>query len=197
MYVDCAYHAFHPSHPRRRLLHVPIRTSNFLPFTNHRVPLQVRAVVYPSSKVILSASRDGTVRQWVLTSPSPATYDDTIAVQANSFINSLTYVRPSATYADGLIVSGGKDTIIDVRQPGKSPADNAERLLVGHANNVCSLDAFPQGHTFVSGGWDAQARVWSVDKGECTAELKGHGAAVWAVLAYDDSTIITGMSLES
>ncbi|GAB7356700.1 hypothetical protein MBLNU459_g7408t1 [Dothideomycetes sp. NU459] len=152
----------------------------------------VRAVAYPSPKAILSASRDGTVRQWLLTSSAPAAYDDTIAVQSTTFINALTYIRPSADYPDGLIVSGGKDTIIDVRPPGRSPADNAERLLVGHANNVCALDAFPHGHNFVSGGWDAQARVWDVQRGECVAELNGHGAAVWAVLAYDESTIITG-----
>lgn len=87
-------------------------------------------------------------------------------------------------------MSAGKDTIIDVRPPGHSPSDNAERLLLGHANNICALDAAPNG-TVVSGGWDAQARVWNVEQGECTAELKGHTAAVWAVLAYDENTIIT------
>ncbi|OBW68479.1 MAG: Uncharacterized protein AUREO_014550 [Aureobasidium pullulans] len=152
----------------------------------------VRAVVSPSARCIFSASRDGTVRQWLLTSPNPPTYDDTIAVQASSFVNSLTYAAPSSAHSDGLLVSAGKDTIIDVRRPFQSPDTDAERLLIGHANNVCSLDASPDGDTLVSGGWDTQARVWSISKGECTAELKGHDAAVWAVMVYDDSTIITG-----
>lgn len=146
----------------------------------------------PSARCIFSASRDGTVRQWLLTSPNPPTYDDTIAVQASSFVNSLTYAAPSSAHSDGLLVSAGKDTIIDVRRPFQSPDTDAERLLIGHANNVCSLDASPDGDTLVSGGWDTQARVWSISKGECTAELKGHDAAVWAVMVYDDSTIITG-----
>jgi phospholipase A-2-activating protein len=148
--------------------------------------------VSPSARYIFSASRDGTVRQWRLTSQSPPTYDDTIAVQATSFINSLTCAAPSSAYPDGLLVSAGKDTIIDVRRPFQSPDTDPERLLIGHANNVCSLDASPNGDTLVSGGWDAQARVWSIAKGECTAELKGHDAAVWAVMIYDDNTIITG-----
>ncbi|TIA20014.1 PFU-domain-containing protein [Aureobasidium pullulans] len=152
----------------------------------------VRAVVSPSARCIFSASRDGTVRQWLLTPPNPPTYDDTIAVQASSFVNSLTYAAPSSAHSDGLLVSAGKDTIIDVRRPFQSPDTDAERLLIGHANNVCSLDASPDGDTLVSGGWDTQARVWSISKGECTAELKGHDAAVWAVMVYDDSTIITG-----
>ncbi|CAD0091551.1 unnamed protein product [Aureobasidium mustum] len=152
----------------------------------------VRAVVSPSARCIFSASRDGTVRQWLLTSPNPPTYDDTIAVQATSFVNSLTFAAPSSTHSEGLLISAGKDTIIDVRPPFQSPDTDPERLLIGHANNVCSLDASADGDTLVSGGWDTQARVWSISKGECTAELKGHDAAVWAVLVYDDKTVITG-----
>lgn len=97
---------------------------------------------------------------------------------------------PSGAYSEGLLVSGGKDTIIDVRPPGHSASDNAERLLLGHANNICALDIGTNG-TIVSGGWDAQARVWHVEKGECVAELKGHTAAVWGVLIFDENTIIT------
>lgn len=151
---------------------------------------KVRAVVFPSSKTIFSASRDGSVRQWRLTAAKPPTYDDTISVQSGSFINSLAFMPPSGAYPRGLVVSAGKDTIIDVRPPGHSPTDNAERLLLGHANNICALDCGTDG-TIISGGWDAQARVWKVDQGECVAELKGHTAAVWAVLAYDQNTIIT------
>ncbi|KAL1310723.1 hypothetical protein AAFC00_000978 [Neodothiora populina] len=150
----------------------------------------VRAVVFPSPKLVYSASRDGTVRQWTLTGTKPVTYEDTIAVQSSSFVNSLAFIPPSATYSEGLIVSAGKDTIIDVRPPGRAPSDNAERMLLGHANNICALDVAPNG-TIVSGGWDAQARVWDVEKGECVAELKGHTAAVWGVLVFDENTIIT------
>lgn len=99
-------------------------------------------------------------------------------------------MAPTGAYTDGLIVSAGKDTIIDVRPPGRAPSDNAERLLLGHANNICALDVGTNG-TIVSGGWDTQARVWHLESGECTAELKGHTAAVWSVLAFDDETIIT------
>lgn len=148
--------------------------------------------MFPSSQSIYSASRDGTVRRWVLTSPKPATYDDTIAVQSGSFINSLTYIHPSKEHPDGLIVSAGKDTIIEIREPGNAPDQNAFRLLLGHAHNVCALDVGMQGRMVVSGGWDKQARVWDVENGECVSELEGHEASVWAVLVFDDQHIITG-----
>lgn len=44
----------------------------------------------------------------------------------------------------------------------------------------------------MSGSWDASAMVWDVEKGEATATFEGHGASVWAVLAYDESTVVTG-----
>ncbi|KAI4254285.1 MAG: hypothetical protein L6R42_007262, partial [Xanthoria sp. 1 TBL-2021] len=44
----------------------------------------------------------------------------------------------------------------------------------------------------VSGSWDSSARVWRVGKWECDAVLEGHQGSVWAVLAYDKDTIITG-----
>ena len=90
------------------------------------------------------------------------------------------------------MISGGKDAIIDVRQPGKPPDENAERLLLGHAHNVCALDVCVEGKFIISGSWDGTARLWRIGKWECEATFEGHGGSVWAVLAYDEAMIITG-----
>lgn len=149
--------------------------------------------MFPDPSFVLSASRDATVRLWKLLSAHPPTYDSTLIQHGSAFINSLAYVPPSAQYQDGLIVSGGKDTVIEARQPGKAPQDNADGLLLGHAANVCALDVSEDGKTIVSGGWDAEARIWQVGHwDEATAVLTGHEGSVWAVLAYDKETIITG-----
>ncbi len=94
------------------------------------------------------------------------------------------------------MISGGKDTIIEVRQPGKPPDDNAEALLLGHSHNVCALDASAEGGFVVSGSWDGSARVWRIGKWECEAVLEGHEGSVWTVLAYNQETIITGVAIE-
>ncbi|KAH6644283.1 WD40-repeat-containing domain protein [Boeremia exigua] len=153
----------------------------------------VRSVAFPSPASVVSASRDSTVRLWKLESATPPIYDSTILkTHGKEFVNSLAIVPPSSQFPEGLVVSGGKDQIIDVRQPGKRIEDNADALLIGHGNNVSALDASQDGRYIVSGGWDMEARVWEVGKwGESTV-LGEHGAAVWAVLAYDSSTIITG-----
>lgn len=153
---------------------------------------QVRSVAFPSPASVVSASRDFTVRTWSQQSSSPPAWDSTIKAHGKEFVNSLTIVPPSSDYPEGLVVSGGKDQLIDVRQPSKSLDDNADALLIGHGSNVCALDASKNGKYIVSGSWDQDARLWEVGKWGDSMVLKGHEASVWAVLAYDDTTIITG-----
>ncbi len=54
------------------------------------------------------------------------------------------------------------------------------------------MDVSQDGKYIVSGSWDQDARVWQVGKWGDSIVLKGHTASVWAVLAYDSKTIITG-----
>jgi phospholipase A-2-activating protein len=113
-------------------------------------------------------------------------------LHGSAFVNSLAFVPPSSEYPEGLIVSGGQDTMIDVRQPAKAGADNADALLLGHGHNVCALDVSEDGKLIISGSWDTDARIWEVGKWETSKVLQGHTASVWAVLVYDKETIITG-----
>ncbi|KAF3396071.1 Ubiquitin homeostasis protein lub1 [Penicillium rolfsii] len=152
----------------------------------------VRAVAFPNPNVILSASRDATVRLWKLVTSPPPTYDYTIAAHGQAFINSLAYLPPTSEYTEGLVLSGGQDTIIEARQPSKSATDNADAMLLGHGHNICALDVSPDSGWIASGSWDSTARLWKVGKWEADVILDGHGGSVWAVLAYDKDTIITG-----
>ena len=152
-------------------------------------------MAFPNPNTVLSASRDATVRLWKLVSTPPPMYDYTIAVHGQAFINSLTYLPPTAEIPNGLVISGGQDNIIEARQLGKSADDNADAMLLGHTHNICALDVSPDGDWIVSGSWDSTARLWKVGKWEGEVVLKGHEASVWAVLAYDKNTVITGMTV--
>ncbi|RAH81833.1 polyubiquitin binding protein [Aspergillus japonicus CBS 114.51] len=152
----------------------------------------VRAVAFPHPNAIFSASRDATVRLWRLVSTPPPTYDYNITSHGSAFINALAYYPPTPDFPDGLVLSGGQDTIIEARQPGKAADDNADAMLLGHAHNVCALDVSHEGGWVVSGSWDSTARLWRVGKWECDLVLDGHQGSVWTVLAYDKDTIITG-----
>lgn len=133
------------------------------------------------------------MRLWKLLSQRPPKYDASIVTHGSAFINAITFMPPTPAYRDGLIISGGKDTVIEVRQPDRPPEQNAEALLVGHAHNICALDVCVEGEFIVSGSWDSTARLWSIGKWGSEALLEGHDGSVWTVLAYDRKTIITGL----
>lgn len=152
--------------------------------------------MFPEPNAVITASRDHTVRVWRKTGDNPPAYECNIVTQGQEYINSVAYIAPSSDYENGLIVSGGKDTIIEVKKPNTSPGDNAERLLIGHAHNICSLDVSPKATYIVSGSWDKQAIVWKVGKWEPEFILTGHDASVWGVLALDETTVVTGAADE-
>lgn len=153
----------------------------------------MRAVTFASSDVVLSVSRDCTVRKWSRISKSPPSFEGTLVSRGSEYVNSVAFSPPSSTHNNGLIISGGKDTVIEVKSPAAASTDHAERLLIGHANNVCTLDVATNGSYLVSGGWDGQARVWSLEKWETVVMLSGHeDKAVWSVLALDEQTAVTG-----
>ncbi|KAJ6260705.1 LOW QUALITY PROTEIN: Ubiquitin homeostasis protein [Drechslerella dactyloides] len=116
-----------------------------------------------------------------------AVFTDTINSNAQGFVNCVAYMKPDADHSDGLIISAGQESLIDLRPPGYMGPD-AAYLLVGHAGNVCSLDV--NGQTIISGSWDKTAIVWK--NWEKKFVLEGHTAAVWAVMAVSDTEFITG-----
>ncbi|KAI8949799.1 ubiquitin homeostasis protein lub1 [Xylaria longipes] len=152
----------------------------------------VRDVYFPSPDLVLSASRDHTVRAWSRTPASPPAFESHIVTQGSEFINSLTCLPPSTAFPKGLVVSAGTDAIIDVRSVAAGPSDNAERLLIGHAQNVCALALVPGERFIVSGSWDSTARLWNISNWEVVAVLEGHEGAVWDVLPLSESLVITG-----
>ncbi|KAK5944795.1 WD repeat protein Lub1 [Knufia obscura] len=152
----------------------------------------VRAVLHPAPFFALTASRDGSTKVWKQTSQSPPTYEADELTSGAQFKTCLAYLPPSKEYADGLVLTAGQDTLIEARQPSTTADQNADAMMVGHSNQVCSLDVSERGDFIVSGSWDNSAKVWGVGKWEVEVDLPDHTATVWAALAYDRDTIVTG-----
>ncbi|KAL1841072.1 hypothetical protein VTJ49DRAFT_7456 [Mycothermus thermophilus] len=147
-----------------------------------------------ATNTVLSSSRDQTVRLWRKTTEKPPVFDATITSQGHGYINSLTFFPPSKSWPEGLIISGGQESIIEAKRPSLTTTDNADRLLIGHGHNVCALDVSPGGSYVVSGGWDGKALVWDTETWQIKAQLlhQGEVRSVWAVLAVDENIILTG-----
>ncbi|PHH76837.1 hypothetical protein CDD80_1178 [Ophiocordyceps camponoti-rufipedis] len=138
-----------------------------------------------------------TVRIWRRDAAS-STFEGALISRGSEYVNSVSFFPPTKNQPDGFVISGGKDTIVEVKSPRAASTDNAERLLIGHSHNVCTLDVSVDGNFIVSGGWDGQARVWDLETWQTKLVLGGHeGMSVWSVVALDRKTVVTGCADKS
>jgi phospholipase A-2-activating protein len=82
--------------------------------------------------------------------------------------------------------SGAKDARIMLMDNEGNPISE----FTGHTLPVNSISQF-DGDSFISGSWDATARVWDMNTGQCSFVLKDHSYAV-CTLALPGKRYITG-----
>lgn len=140
-------------------------------------------VGFPKGGVVVSASRDGSVRLWT-GDATGGEWSSQIMFQGDKYVNSVAWLAESDEGPQ--VVCGSQDSkirVVDVAKPMEVTAE-----LAGHGANVCSLHVLR--NTIASGSWDATARVW--DGTRLVHTLKGHTASVWAVLVLSEHRVLTG-----
>ncbi|KAE9398980.1 WD40 repeat-like protein [Gymnopus androsaceus JB14] len=147
----------------------------------------VRAVSSPTNDTILSASRDSTAISWQKAESSSSFTAETVIRASPRYVNAVAYIPPTPDAPKGYAVTGSQDSIINVYSLS-SPKEDPDFSLLGHSENVCTLDVTPGG-TIISGSWDRTAKVWK--NFNLAYELKGHEQSVWAVLAVDEEQVLT------
>jgi F-box and WD-40 domain protein CDC4 len=119
---------------------------------------------FPEEPLIVTGSRDSTLRVWALPKRGSPRY--------------LPSTPPETAAEDGAA---------DPTSPGSTssaPSINPYflRKLTGHSQSVRALSG--AGNTLVSGSYDHTVRVWKIETGECRWRLQGHTAKVYSVV-YD------------
>lgn len=139
-------------------------------------------IMMPKEDLIITGSRDSTLRVWKLPKPNDRSIIQTGA-SANDhdnpyFIRALTghhhSVRAIAAHGDTL-VSGSYDCTVRVWKI--STGETVQRLQ-GHSQKVYSVVLDHARNRCISGSMDNMVKVWSLDTGACLFTLEGHTSLV-------------------
>ncbi|CAH2075514.1 unnamed protein product, partial [Iphiclides podalirius] len=150
--------------------------------------LDVRCVATTKEFCILSASRDRTAKLW-----HPEGVKDYINVVTykghNNFVSCVCWFPPCEAYPEGVVVTGSNDNTII----GYNLQDGTILFtLKGHENAVCSVSPSRDAGTLLSSSWDSTAKVWNANNIHLEPlTLKGHEAAVWAIVELGCGTYAT------
>ncbi|EFP78728.2 uncharacterized protein PGTG_04684 [Puccinia graminis f. sp. tritici CRL 75-36-700-3] len=155
----------------------------------------VKSVKFVKPDSIFSCARDTTARVW---KRSDEQWSEQLVYQNSNpgFLNAIAAI----TIKDKeYIISAGQDALLQLwpLHPESDQSYAPEFVLAGHTSNVCCLDVYDAGPgqqpTICSGSWDCSAIVWRDNN--AVYNLRGHSAAVWAVLGLgdaDDSVLTAG-----
>ncbi|KAK9472641.1 WD40-repeat-containing domain protein [Dipodascopsis tothii] len=139
-----------------------------------------KAIMEPKFPIIVTGSRDSSLRVWRLPTADDAPYLPTQATDDDGpfFMKSLVghqhSVRAISGHGDTL-VSGSYDTFVRV---WKISTGECVWRLGGHGAKVYSVVIDPKRKRCVSGSMDWLVKVWSLETGTCLYTLEGHTSLV-------------------
>lgn len=144
--------------------------------------LDGQPIMMPKDDLIITGSRDSTLRVWKLPKPGDRSIMHTGASSNDHdnpyFIRALTghhhSVRAIAAHGDTL-VSGSYDCTVRV---WKISTGEVLQRLQGHSQKVYSVVLDHARNRCISGSMDNMVKVWSLDTGACLFTLEGHTSLV-------------------
>ncbi|OAL75351.1 cell division control protein 4 [Trichophyton violaceum] len=136
----------------------------------------------PREPLIITGSRDSTLRVWTLPKPSDPTYfqagpaqdDGTCPYFVRVMVGHTHSVRAIAAHGDTL-VSGSYDCTVRV---WKISTGEAIHCLQGHSFKVYSVVLDHKRNRCISGSMDHMVKIWSLDTGAVLYNLEGHTSLV-------------------
>lgn len=141
-----------------------------------------KPIMVPRQPLIITGSRDSTLRVWRLPKPEDPTFiqaeNENDADDCPFFVRTLTghqhSVRAIAAYADTL-VSGSYDCTVRV---WKISTGETIHRLQGHTQKVYSVVLDHKRNRCISGSMDNMVRIWDLNTGSLKYTLEGHTSLV-------------------
>ncbi|KAI9345668.1 hypothetical protein BDR26DRAFT_142639 [Obelidium mucronatum] len=122
----------------------------------------------PSQPLIVTGSRDATLRVWRLPNPKTDKYH-------------------VPQHAQGVVHTHGDEN--NTYESGQNPF--SMHVLTGHSNSVRAIAG--HGRVLVSGSYDHTVRVWDLINGDCVYTFRGHREKVYSVgYSHELSRAVSG-----
>ncbi|KAH7396585.1 WD40-repeat-containing domain protein [Phaeosphaeria sp. MPI-PUGE-AT-0046c] len=144
--------------------------------------LDGQPIMMPKEELIITGSRDSTLRVWKMPKPGDRSIIQTVTSSNDNdnpyFVRALTghhhSVRAIAAHGDTL-VSGSYDCTVRV---WKISTGEVLQRLQGHSQKVYSVVLDQARNRCISGSMDNMVKVWSLETGACLFTLEGHTSLV-------------------
>ena len=141
-----------------------------------------RPIIMPKEPIIVTGSRDSTLRVWKLPNPGDPPCIQTTPPQEDTespyFVRALIghghSVRAIAAHGDTL-VSGSYDSTVRV---WKISTGETIHRLQGHSSKVYSVVLDHERNRCISGSMDNMVKIWSLETGTLLYNLEGHSSLV-------------------
>jgi F-box and WD-40 domain protein CDC4 len=154
------------------------------------MPTMVDGRLEPASPLIVTGSRDSTLRVWRLPDPSTDAPFDGNGVNP-WYIHTLTghslSVRAITAHGNTL-VSGSYDTTVNV---WNLETGRLVHRMEGHTQKVYDVVIDPDRKRCISGSMDSSIRMWDYVSGQCLQVLEGHTTLV-GLLGLSKSYLVSG-----
>ncbi|OAP54662.1 hypothetical protein AYL99_11110 [Fonsecaea erecta] len=152
-----------------------------------------RPIMMPRQPLIITGSRDSTLRVWKLPRPEDPDFiqpeNEFDADDCPYFVRTLSghqhSVRAIAAYADTL-VSGSYDCTVRV---WKISTGETIHRLQGHTQKVYSVVLDHERFRCISGSMDNMVRIWDLNTGSLKYSLEGHTSLVGLLDLNDDKLV--------
>lgn len=166
-----------------------VRNLQILPLTQIGEETGVPAAVH-DSPLIISGSRDSTLRIWKLPRPSDQRNVPQDAAQCDGECPYLVHVlsghqhtvRAMAAYGD-IVVSGSYDCTVRV---WRISSGESLHQLEGHESKIYSVALDYKRNRCISGSMDHTVKIWSIETGAMLFNLEGHTSLVGLLELNDD-----------
>jgi F-box and WD-40 domain protein CDC4 len=147
-------------------------------------------VMMPQQPLLVSASRDATMRVWKLPHANDLpTFE--VNIENAYLLNVLTghenSIRDIAAYGD-TIVSGSYDCTVRV---WRISTGETVYILTGHTQKIYSVVLDHKNRRCFSGSMDNSVKIWCLDTGSCLFSLEGHTSLV-GLLQLNHGLLVSG-----